>query len=430
MKPLLLGVLALVGAAALVAWMQTRGDEAGARERARPANVVVSPPLGMRPVAFVRGANGTIVAAGSTDAEGRQRIALARFLSTGALDRSFGTSGFVRTAIGESVEATSAGAQPDGKIVVVGTARQRRSDGCGESPAVARYLPDGSLDPSFGDEGVVVTTVREACAYAEAVAVQGDGKVVVAGHVFDGATAAGRDLVLRYAADGTLDRTFGDGGIVVDRSSGATEARQLVVQPDGKIVVLAVPGSIVRYGSDGELDWRFGFGGVISTDVRADAMLVTDRNVILGGAAGAPPAGAAGAPAKPRFALEGFTTRGKIDRRFGERGRVLHRWAGDHSASIKQLLELPDGRLLAVGWATRGRSVPDRTYHFVLLRYTRDGTLDRGFGHDGRIVTRTGAQGFAAFQTGRRRLLVVGADDNPTGRLRGRVVFARYVLSR
>ena len=81
-----------------------------------------------------------------------------------------------------------------------------------------------------------------------------------------------------------------------------------------------------------------------------------------------------------------------------------------------------------MGWVTRGPTVLRRSYHFAVLRYTAAGRLDRRFGRGGRIATKTGAQALAAFPVGQRRLLVVGTDSNPTGKLRGFVVFADYLV--
>jgi len=119
--------------------------------------------------------------------------------------------------------------QPDGKIVVAGSS----SDG---GFALARYHPDGSLDSSFGTEGVVLTDVG---GEARALVLQADGKIVVAG---SGAGSSNADFALaRYNANGSLDDTFGVAGLVLtDLSGNGTDqaASALVLQPDGKIVVV------------------------------------------------------------------------------------------------------------------------------------------------------------------------------------------------
>ncbi len=172
--------------------------------------------------------DGKIIAAGSSD----DRIALARYKPDGSLDPGFG-GGWVTTEIGSRSAAQAVALQPDGKIIAAGS-----SDG---TFALARYTPDSALDSSFGSGGTVTTPFERGSAYAYALALAPDGRIVAAG-------VAGSEFALaRYNADGSLDTSFGDGGKVTTGFDPAdvTDDRvaEIVLQPDGKIVAA---GTIVQ----------------------------------------------------------------------------------------------------------------------------------------------------------------------------------------
>ncbi len=149
----------------------------------------------------------------------------------GALDTSFGTGGKVTTAIGSSDDdANGVVLQPDGKIVAAGS-----SYGTNDDFALARYNADGSLDAGFGTGGKVTTAIGSSTDEAFALALQADGKIVAAGYSYNGANA---DFALaRYNPDGLLDPGFGAGGKVTTAiGSSGDVANAVALQPDGKIV--------------------------------------------------------------------------------------------------------------------------------------------------------------------------------------------------
>lgn len=172
------------------------------------------------------------------------------------LDAAFGSTamfeGRVSTSISEEKDAAYALLlQPDGKTVVVGAA--------GERMALARYLADGSLDESFGKAGIKAASGE--LAEGRAAALQADGGIVVAGsmHVDGG----GRFTVMRFTPEGKADFGFGGAGLIVehDGSSADTGAYAVAVQPDGRIVVAGTSdgaATIVRYDSEGRRDATFG----------------------------------------------------------------------------------------------------------------------------------------------------------------------------
>lgn len=180
----------------------------------------------------------------------------------GDLDPTFGPDGRVLTDLGGGDGASALVVQPDGKVVAAG--------GSTVNFALARYHPDGSLDNSFGNAGVVLTDFG-APSRAQALVLQSDAKLVAAG-----ATGDSHDFALvRYNPDGSRDSSFGNGGLVVTDLGGGTDdagALALVLQPDGKLVAAGAAAEnflLARYHPDGSLDSGFGNGGVVLTDFGA-----------------------------------------------------------------------------------------------------------------------------------------------------------------
>jgi uncharacterized delta-60 repeat protein len=212
-----------------------------------------------------------LVAAGvAFSSETGDDFGLARFNSSGGLDRSFGTGGKVTTDItpsGSPDEANALIQQADGRLVAAGVTL---------GPigvfdfALARYSPDGALDPSFGTGGIVSTDIAGSSDYARALIQQADGKLVAAGVA---PTQTGSSFALaRYHPDGTLDASFGTGGTVTTDLIGGANA--LVVQADGKLVAAGVAGNdfgLARYNPNGALDASFGIGGTVTTDFASDS---------------------------------------------------------------------------------------------------------------------------------------------------------------
>lgn len=180
--------------------------------------------------------DGKLVAAGYTDAISGNDFAVARYDSAGVLDPSFGTGGRVTTDFGGGTDLGFAVAlQPDGKILVAG----RSLSGLGKlSFVVARYETNGSLDASFGTGGRVTTSFGSGSVdRGSAVAIQPDGMILVAGDTNrDGTTDF---AVARYASNGAPDAGFGGGGVaVIGLGAGSIDfASSVAVQPDGRILV-------------------------------------------------------------------------------------------------------------------------------------------------------------------------------------------------
>ena len=211
--------------------------------------------------------DGKIVAAGSSGDTESARIALVRYSKSGQLDTSFGSGGKVMTALATIDRASAVMVQPDGKIVVAG-----ESYNYGKNSydfALVRYTANGKLDTSFGAGGKVLTSFgAKSGERAYGAVLQRDGKIVAVGY---SNAYGGEDVaVARYTEAGRLDANFGRGGkVVTDLGGGGDKAWAVALQRDGKIVVAGnkgiFGGVLLRYMTSGKLDPSFGRGGKVLT---------------------------------------------------------------------------------------------------------------------------------------------------------------------
>src|SRR5712692_1324893 len=199
---------------------------------------------------------------------------LARYTADGALDQSFGTGGLVVTRSAQrSFVANAVALQSDGRILVAGMVSDLASASL--QLAVARYNPDGSADGGFGSAGLAATLVGAAGGAASTLALQPDGKILVAGTAFAHGSADDEFALARFTSAGQLDLSFGSEGIVTtDFGSGEAGGRPaldraggVAIESDGKIVVGGSTRgdhqafAVARYNIDGSLDSSFGVGG-------------------------------------------------------------------------------------------------------------------------------------------------------------------------
>src|SRR6266853_3860859 len=200
--------------------------------------------------------------------------------AAGDLDPTFGTAGMVTTDINRSTDiAQGVAVQADGKLVVVGQT-YKHNDFSGEDFVVTRYNTDGTLDNSFGSGGRVRTDFPGLAAVPSSVVIQPDGKIVVAGGAFPNFTFLGDFEIVRYNSNGSLDTSFGAGGIVTTSFPGqGSYAFALALQSDGKIIAAGTDFvnfssednsdtdfGLERYNPDGTPDASFGNGGQVTTD--------------------------------------------------------------------------------------------------------------------------------------------------------------------
>jgi uncharacterized delta-60 repeat protein len=273
---------------------------------------------------------GKLVVAGVSRKGARYTWAIARYRADGTLDPSFGSGGRVLTQFGGG-GADALAVQQDGKLLVAG---EGNIDTRGDSGfALARYTVRGRLDPSFGGNGRVLTAFARypgekfALANAISVAVEADGKIVAAGWS-GGTNAASFATLVRYTSRGKLDPSFGRGGKVVTAlgSQHSAYLRAAALQPDGKIVALG------------------------TTSLPSGTAVVVVR----------------------------FTSSGELDPSFGEGGQV----AVDAWMEGSAVLVQPDGKIVVAG--TLGFTGHARA---ALARYTAEGKLDPSFGSGGKVTT-------------------------------------------
>jgi len=298
--------------------------------------------------------DGKIVVAGSCSNRSDNDFCLARYDANGVLDATFGSTGKVITAIGASDDYADALAiQPDGKIVVAGYCSiSGNNDFC-----LARYLASGALDSSFGTTGKVITAIGPDYDNASAIALQPDGKIVVAGYCFNGSNT---DFCLaRYLASGALDTSFNSTGKVVTTIGAATDvASALALQPDGKIVVAGYcfNGSntdfcLARYLASGTLDTSFNTTGKVITaigasdDYATSLALQPDGKIVL--------AGYCSNGSNNDFCIARYLPSGALDTSLNSTGKVITAiGAGNDYASA--IAQQPDGKIVVAGTCSNG----------------------------------------------------------------------------
>lgn len=302
------------------------------------------------------------------------------FAAAGDLDTSFGGDGKVAARLSRlGTVANALAIQPDGKIVAVGTA------GTGSIEpkfALARYNADGTLDTAFGHDGTVETSIPRQGGYANAIAIQSDGKIVVAGKKIG---FHDRFVLARYNADGALDTSFGGGdGWVKTGFGGDASAFAAAVQGDGKIILgggaegasFGPTGfALARYNNDGTLDTSFDGDGKVTTvnDAKLYALAIQPDGKIV----------AAGSSFYPQLAR--YNSDGTLDMTFGEDGQVTTFPTGDTlNATAYDIALQADGRIVTAGGIKRCGGIGyECSTSFFLARYDLTGALDTGFGNGG-----------------------------------------------
>ena len=358
--------------------------------------------------------DGRVIAVGSTSSGVERDFALTRYHSDGTPDLSFSFDGQVVTDFGGNDVAHAAALQSDGKIVVVG--ETNAAPGTGETFAIARYHPDGSLDLSFGDNGKVLGEFPGPTSVARAIVIQPDGKIIVAGET----TAAGPADVsqafalVRYNTDGTLDPTFGfSGRVITDFEPPGMlfddVAYALALLPDGKVVAAGTSGgtiALAQYLPDGTLDPAFGSAGLVRQVAgRAnDVAIQSDGRIVVAAQ------GFSSNSTTSRFTLLRYLPHGSFDADFDADGRLTTNFAPGVELASSVVIQ-DDGKILAAGVA----GVGGISQNFAVARYSPDGSLDASFNVDGKIQI---AFGFLAEESASAmaldaggRIVVAGTTD-------------------
>jgi uncharacterized delta-60 repeat protein len=335
--------------------------------------------------------DGKIVVAGNSNTGTYDSFAVVRYNTDGSLDTTFSGDGIQTTAIGNyNAYGNSVALQADGKIVVAGYT----ADGSNDDFAVVRYNSDGSLDTTFSGDGIQTTGIGIGSDKGYSVAIQADGKIVVAGYSemnFDEDFA-----VVRYNTDGSLDTTFsGDGKQTTDIEATYNEGRSVAIQADGKIIVAGYSldtncdFEVVRYNTDGSLDTTFDSDGKQTTDFNSwdfaySVAIQTDGKIIVVG------------DTKDTYgyiiAVVRYNADGSLDTTFSSDGRQTTDIGSDTSDDSGYSVAIQtNGKIVVAGQFNDGRS------DFAVIRYNTDGSLDTSFSGDGIQITAITTESDAAY---------------------------------
>lgn len=342
--------------------------------------------------------------------------------AAGDLDPSFGVGGKVVTDVpGYTGEAgNDVAVQPDGKIIVAGSA-VNSTNGTSDF-VVLRYNPDGSLDTSFGIDGKVLTDFSNSNDNANAIALQVDGRIIVAGY----ASTSGLPpnfAVARYDLNGDFDPSFSTDGrttIVFNRGNKKAGSithsivRDIAIQFDGRIVLAGdvdAKFGLARLNPDSSLDTDFGVNGKMIVSLSggtggsaaytvAIQTVDSEQRIVAAGYANSRKGGI-------DFGLMRFTANGTLDNTFDVDGKVITDFAGGED-SVKDIVIDASNRIVAAGACG--------SINFALARYNSDGTLDITFDGDGKVAT-----DFSGFSDAGEsvaiqpdgKIIVVGVARNP-----------------
>lgn len=368
-------------------------------------------------------ADGKIVVGGNSQIGGAPHdYVVLRFTSDGVLDTTFNGTGITSSPIGADDDTVSAMAlQSDGRILLAGNVEL--------APAVydfalARFNTNGSLDPTFNGTGKVTTDLGGSLDLLEDMVMQPDGKIIVVGQSNNGSV---QDWALvRYNTDGSLDSglagdstpgdSFGTGGkVFTDQGGNSETAKRVAVQPDGKIVVAGsatngtnVDFGIARYHANGNLDTTFNATGKVVTSVGTGndncngmALLPDGKILLCGNTSGT----------NTDTVLVRYNANGSLDTTFNGTGKLIVSLYTNDSAN--ELAIQPDGKIVARVSANTGSSSSNR---YGLARFFAGGSLDTSFGGTGFVTTNVsgGAAGDMAIQPDGQILLAGGTSSTST----------------
>jgi uncharacterized delta-60 repeat protein len=362
--------------------------------------------------------DGKIIAVGSGDS-----MEVVRYTVNGSLDASFNGTGMAQSTPGDALGVTI---QPDGKIIVVG-----HNGASGNLDLkVVRYNTNGTLDTTFDGDGIVETAIGNGSDIGYAVAVQADGKIIVSGRSDTPPSFPTSYAIIRYNANGSIDTSFGTQGVIIPPLSGNTFAHHMALQADGKIVlahnriangerILAM----LRYTSSGQPDPSFGVDGAVDTRVGigveyAAVAMQPDGKIVVSCS------GFTNASSYDFWVVR-YNTNGSLDESFNGTGLVQTPiGAGTALDQAKALVIQPNGKIVVGGRAPNGANS-----NFVLARYNKNGSLDAKWGTGGIVVTDLGGNADSinaiAIQTNGR--IVAGGESDVGSAGTRKFALARYM---
>lgn len=337
------------------------------------------------------GNNGKVVVSNPTDfikqdrngkiiVGGTYNFTVSRYNADGSPDTLFGINGTTSANVGVS-QTFGIAVQPNRKIISVGFARITTNFDF----AVVRYNANGTLDSSFGTNGVVLTQFGSSTSQANAVSIQPDGKIVVAGFGNNDAANGPKILVARYNPNGTLDESFGQSGKVVATIGTQDFPFALTLQTDGKIVVGGyswMPGedfSVLRLNTNGSLDQTFGDGGKVTTNFgssfdRGYALASQDDGKII-------LAGDCWTGAKYDVCVARYNADGMPDNSFDGDGKIITPLTSGQNET-RSLLIQRNGKIVLVGRGYNGT-----LNQSIIARFNSNASFDNTFGNGGIVKT-------------------------------------------
>lgn len=305
------------------------------------------------------------------------------FSQDGTLDMTFGDHGKVLPTFGQYLsDIKDIMVQPDGKIITAGGIFNQSGY---NKFVLVRYNTDGSFDYGFGIEGKVINDFGGY--YLDGMLLQLDGKIIIGTRefiYFDG-DYTWKSFLARYNTDGTLDITFGDNGVITKMDNAINS---LALQPDGKIIVaesfheepnLSWTSGLIRYDSDGILDTNFGVNGYVTTTMSGKMTLQTDGKILISSSYSSN-------QESSDFAFIRYLNDGTIDSAFGINGiAMIDIDVIDYLSSVEIQ---PDGKIVFVGRSYHYIDPPYTisNYLYKLIRLLPNGDLDVNFGKDGMIT--------------------------------------------
>ena len=315
-------------------------------------------------------------------------ITSSTFGQPGVLDQTFGINGKVLTSISPvSFEATSVAIQSDGKLVVLGHTNKLTIGVF----AVVRYQVNGSLDSSFANNGKFTYNLFTNNDRSQSIAVQPDGKILIGGHAETNTSTGESDFILlRLTASGSLDSSFGTNGLVITDISGNSEDElfKIILTPTGQIFAggYTQNGStsqngfaIVKYTTNGSIDTTYGINGIATSysmgaETGGSMVMQADGKIIAASSLD-------NATNYGGFGAMRFTTSGSVDPSFGSNGLALYNIETGPDFVYNINLQV-DGKILLAGEAyTNG------IYQMAIIRLNPLGLLDSSFGNGGKLTT-------------------------------------------
>jgi uncharacterized delta-60 repeat protein len=339
--------------------------------------------------AFALQPDGKIVAAGTAWYQSGSyflsNILVMRLNSNGTIDSSFGEGGTVRTNIYSvnnlSVDdAFAIKVLTNGTILIGGTSY----DYAQHRMVFVEYKSNGVINTSFGSGGAVLIDINHRDDEIFDMAVQPDGKIIGAGEYFN-VTSSYDVAVVRLLSNGSLDNTFGTNGIVTTRvGAGGDVAKSIALQSNGKIVIAGSTRTTtqakddilsIRYNENGTIDSSFGLNGIYIKDIGGDndvansVKIQPDNKIILGGYATL--------NAVNNFLSLRLKNSGTPDVSYGSNGMVTTSIFNQGDAANAMILQA-DGKIIEAGQSTNGAST-----FFSSIRYNTNGALDDSYSNDG-----------------------------------------------